>query len=383
MEEIRMGACVAVIGAGVAGLSVTSVVAGAGYNVFAFDKNANLGSQTSTQNHGWLHHSGRFYLLKHGTEALFQCHEGAREILTLAPGCVGPTKGSYVVTADMCTAERYVSVCRDLGLADGQVSVEKLRKNELALTSSPIVAAFKVTDQPFSPTKVLKVLAAKAQHAGAEIRCGTKVQGFRTQGESITHVIHSAENGIVEETAVDFVVNAAGAWSRRVLELAGIEFPDIHIFKSSLLVVEPAFTRLMLLSLDDKGATIVPHGRRTLVGVNGDAQKLLAPLDDHAVDQQSIDILLDGLREMMPVVLRDKARRARVWSCQKTEFVGHGNSRGRSPTYALLDHSENGIENLLTCIPGKFTVAPLMARAVLNKVHEKLPLHERPFGIGA
>jgi len=353
---------------------VTLKLVQAGYRVVLLEGHSCLGAQSSTHNHGWLHHSGRFYLLLHGMEVVHQCQAGARELLALAPHCVEPRQGAYLVTAAPERAHRYIQRCHEVGLSPHEVSLKTLREREPALQGAPLQAAFGVSDRPFVPSVVLQVLYTAAVQAGAEVRCGIIVRGFRFAAGRIIGV-KCQHNGSLEEIPTSFVVNAAGAWSRGLLHTAGLDVPDIRLFQSSLLVVEPPLTAdRMLLSLDAQGATIVPHRTRTVVGVNGDARPLEAP-EEMPSDHASRNILIGAVGALLPTIAGRQHRKAFVWTCRKTEFVcSRTHAQGRSPAYAVLDHSAEGVSNLLTCLPGKFTTAPVMAAAVLSAMREKLPL---------
>lgn len=364
---------VIIVGGGIAGLMVAYRLVMAGYQVILLEAQPRLGSQSSTHNHGWLHHSGRFYLLIHGMEVVEQCQQGAREILSIAPHCVDPCRSAYLVTADLDLARRYIQQCQKVGIDPYEVSVRDLYEREPALHGSQIQAAFAVSDLPFRPSAVLDALYSAIVEAGAEVYCGATVREFRCQSRQIVKV-KCEQNGIIKEIPTSLVVNAAGAWSCGLLQTLGVDVPTIRLFQSSLLVVEPALTGdTMLLSMDAKGATAVPHGARTVVGVNGDSQPIEDPRERRSA-QASIDTIIRGMTDLMPQVVERKSLAAFLWTCKKTEFVRDTNTRGRSPAYVVLDHSEHGISNLLTCFPGKFTTAPVMATAVANTVREMLPL---------
>ena len=366
---------VVVIGGGIAGLTVAHELVKAGYRVILLEAEPHFGAKSSTKNHGWLHHSGCFYLLIHGLEVVQQCQEGAREILRIAPHSVEPWKGTYLLTADPNLAHRYSQRCKEAGLPLDELSVKDLYDREPALRGSPIKAAFSVSDRPFRPSAVLEILRHTLVEAGVQIRCGTRVRGFRFKADRIVG-IQCVHNGTCEELPASFVVNATGAYGQELLQTTGLSTSaEIRVFRSSLLVVEPALTMdTMLISLDPKGATVVPHVHRTVVGVNGDSQPLEDPEEAQST-QASIDAILHGMTDLLPNLRRrNKSSVAYVWTCHKAELVSTTNTKGRSPAYAVQDHSEQGVSNLLTCLPGKFTTAPVMARAVVTNVQEKLPL---------
>ena len=123
-----MSTHVTVVGGGVAGLMVSPKLAKDGYQVTLLEAQSSLGAASSTHNHGWLHHSGRFYLATHGLEVVQQCQEGAKEILRLSPHCIEPCRGSYLITADADRAHCNVQRCHEVGLSPHEVSVKDCRR---------------------------------------------------------------------------------------------------------------------------------------------------------------------------------------------------------------------------------------------------------------
>ena len=112
-------------------------------------------------------------------------------------------------------------------------------------------ATYSPTDGFADPNLALQGLVGAAREAGAEIRTGTEVTDLQRDGERITGV--ETDAGTV---AADYVVNAAGAWARRIGRMAGLDLP-----------VSPRRRKLTVLDPADP----VPDSTPFVVDVDGDA----------------------------------------------------------------------------------------------------------------
>jgi sarcosine oxidase subunit beta len=113
-----------------------------------------------------------------------------------------------------------------------------LREAEPALSSEVVGAALLADTAQVSPMRVTVELATRAQRHGAEILTSTTVSGIDTTGGRVVGV-ETTRGRIATET----VVIAAGAWSREVAELVGLQ-PPVWPLKGHVLVTEP--TRRLL-----------------------------------------------------------------------------------------------------------------------------------------
>ncbi len=94
-------------------------------------------------------------------------------------------------------------------------------------------AAWNPTDGYANPFKVTYGYARAAERLGAEIFTFTPVKRVRVVEGQVTGV--ETERGFVK---AEWVVNAAGAWSRQVAETAGVELPN-RPYRHEILATEP------------------------------------------------------------------------------------------------------------------------------------------------
>ncbi len=109
-----------------------------------------------------------------------------------------------------------------------------------AVALSPLVspegllaAAYSPTDGHCTPESVVAGYAAGARRHGASLVTGCAVTGIGTSAGRVTEVV--TERGTV---ATDTVVCAAGAWSRQVGAMAGVDLP-VEPLRRQILTTEP------------------------------------------------------------------------------------------------------------------------------------------------
>ncbi len=112
-------------------------------------------------------------------------------------------------------------------------------------------ATYSPTDGFADPNLALQGFVGAAREEGVEICTDTEVTDVHSDGERVTGV--QTDEGSV---AADYVVNAAGAWARRVGEMAGLDLP-VSPRRRKLAVLDPAMP--------------VPESTPFVVDVDGEA----------------------------------------------------------------------------------------------------------------
>ena len=134
---------------------------------------------------------------------------------------------------------------------------------------------------------LVQALRKKAQSLGARY-IAADVTGLALVGRRVTHAL--ASNG--ERYACDTVVNAAGAWARKISEMMGIDIPVFARRRSIFNVSSPARLQHCPLLIDPTGVYFRPEGKTYICGTSpspdNDPDDL--PLDevDHAIFDEVI-----------------------------------------------------------------------------------------------
>lgn len=167
---------------------------------------------------------------------------------------IGLRQGGYLIAIhdekDMGQAEKNVEMQRSLGLDVSILEADEINDIVPILDiegMKAIGATFCPTDGHADPFKTTYAYANAAMRNGAEIYRFTEVQDIVTDGEEIKAV--RTNRGTIKTSVV---VNAAGAWSKKIAEMAGIELPNVP-YKKEIIVTE-RMTRIfdaMVISFRD------------------------------------------------------------------------------------------------------------------------------------
>jgi sarcosine oxidase subunit beta len=130
--------------------------------------------------------------------------------------------------------EESVALQNALGVPSRMLEVaEAKRLSPLIATDGLLAAAYSPTDGHCTPESVVLGYATAARAAGARILRRATVEGIELDGTTITGVRTTAGH-----VATDTVVCAAGAWSREVGALAGVDLP-VTPERREIVVTEP------------------------------------------------------------------------------------------------------------------------------------------------
>ncbi|MGF6775320.1 NAD(P)/FAD-dependent oxidoreductase [Paraburkholderia sp. GAS334] len=134
---------------------------------------------------------------------------------------------------------------------------------------------------------LVQALRKKAQALGARY-VAAEVTAMRRDGKRVTEVVTSSG----ETYACDVVVNAAGAWSRKVAAMVGIDIPVFARRRSIFNVSSPAQLEHCPLLIDPTGVYFRPEGKSFICGTSPSADNDPddLPLDevDHALFDEVI-----------------------------------------------------------------------------------------------
>ncbi len=130
--------------------------------------------------------------------------------------------------------ERNSELQNELGGCSRMIEpAEAKRLSPLIETDGLLAAAWSPKDGHCTPESVVSGYARAARRAGARLVRGCSVTGIATDGGTITAV--ETSQGTIR---TDTVVCAAGAWSRQVGELVGVDLP-VEPVRRQILTTEP------------------------------------------------------------------------------------------------------------------------------------------------
>ncbi|MGC9307544.1 MAG: NAD(P)/FAD-dependent oxidoreductase [Thermoplasmatota archaeon] len=152
---------------------------------------------------------------------------------------IGLRQGGYLVAIHdedgMQQAERNVELQRSLGLDVELLSPEEITDVVPVLDvdgMNAIGATFCPTDGHADPFKTTYAYAMAAQKQGATFYRFTEVKDVLTKGGAVAGV--QTDQGTI---TAEYVINAAGAWSKQIAAMADVELPNVP-YKKEILVTE-------------------------------------------------------------------------------------------------------------------------------------------------
>ena len=167
---------------------------------------------------------------------------------------IGLRQGGYLIAVhdqkDMRQAEKNVLMQKNLGLDVSILSPEEILNIVPILDvkgMKAIGATFCPTDGHIDPFKTTHAYAKAAEKNGAKLYNFTAVTDIKTKNKRVESVITS--KGTIKTNTV---VNAAGAWSKKISDIVGIKLPN-KPFRKEILVTErvKAMFKTMVISFKD------------------------------------------------------------------------------------------------------------------------------------
>ena len=163
---------------------------------------------------------------------------------------IGLRQGGYLVVvhdeSEMSHAKRNVDMQKALGLDVSILTPDEIGDVVPILDVKgmhAVGATFCPTDGHVDPFKTTHAYAQAAISHGAQLHKFTKVVGIKKEKNRIDSVL--TDRGKI---SADFVVNAAGAWSKQIAEMVGVKLPN-KPFRKEILVTErvkPLFDAMVI-----------------------------------------------------------------------------------------------------------------------------------------
>jgi len=325
-----------------------------------------LNAGASGANHGLLHSGGRYVFTDQGSAA--ECREEGKILKKLAPHCIEDTGGLFVAVEgdDEKYAADFPRLCAQCHIPVQELDIKEARELEPVL-SDKLIAAYMVADASIDPFKLSMENMAQAQELGSTLLRFTKVVGFEISDKKIRATrlqnIITGEELMIE---AEQVVNATGAWAGVVAGLAGASI-DIIYSKGSLIVTHNRITERVINRLRPSASAdiLVPGGT---VSILGTTSIRIDSLDQIYPTVEEVDTMVGEAVKMIPAL--ETARYIRAYAGVRP-LVGSqsaSDDRGVSRSFALIDHSEEGLENFTTISGGKLTTYRLMAEKTADLV---------------
>jgi glycerol-3-phosphate dehydrogenase len=361
---------VLVVGGGATGAGVARDLTLRGVDVTLVERDG-LTSGTSGRSHGLLHSGARYAEADRvGAE---ECITENRILKEIAGACIRDTGGLFVQLAeddpDYFEAKR--AACEDIGIPTETLDSDAAQERVPDLAAE-VERAFEVPDAVIYPSRLVAANAADARDHGADIHPHAPVEDVLVEDGQVTGV---RVGGAVDDTIeADYVVNATGAWAGEFAAMADLDV-EMQPTRGVMVSVEyddlgPVLNRCRD---PDDGDIVVPHESEAVLGTTS------VPVRDpgeYETEQWEVEESIEECAAMLPPVA--DAPEVRTWwgvrplyAPDEDERGGRGISRG----FFLLDHADDGVDNMASIVGGKLTTYRQMAEATADLVCDDLAVH--------
>jgi glycerol-3-phosphate dehydrogenase len=369
---------IVVIGGGGTGAALAYDLSLRGCRVTLLER-GELTSGTTGRHHGQLHCGARYAV--GDREIGRRCMTESAILRRIAAPSIEFNHGLFVaLTAeDEQYCDRFLPACQACGiptrlLTAGQaVAMEPLLNPKLRL-------AVLVPDGSMDAWRLALQFFASARAQGAAIRNFCEVVGLRlaeppgggTRSRVAGVRVRDYRSRKESELEADLVINATGAWSRKVAGMAGIDFA-VTPSPGTMVAVKGRLTNMVISRLHPPGDgdIIVPQRSLSIIGAT---QWRTEDPEEISIPEGDVQSLLRSAAEMVPAFAEATFHSA--WAAPRPLAGTSGDSaelRGQSRDFSLIDHSESHrVEGFLSIVGGKATALRGMAELTADRACRQL-----------
>jgi len=241
---------VVVIGGGVNGCAIAYYLAKQGVHVTVFERNYLSSGATGSCGAGIRQQ----WSTKENTELAIRSVHMFEQLSDELNQDIEFNQGGYLIinhsSEELEQSKKNVKMQQSLGLDVSLVSIDEITEIVPILDINgmdAVGATFCPTDGHANPFKTTFAYAHAAEQFGANIHTHTTVKKIKTKHNQLTEVV--TDKGCVK---TNWIVDAAGAWSAEIAQMAGIHIPN-EPFRKEVLVTErlESLFNAMVISFKD------------------------------------------------------------------------------------------------------------------------------------
>jgi glycerol-3-phosphate dehydrogenase len=369
---------VVIIGGGGTGAALAYDLALRGLRVTLLER-GELTSGTTGRHHGQLHCGARYAV--QDREIGRECMEESTILRKIAPGSIEFNYGLFVAISeeDEQYCGTFIRACEACGIPTRLLTAKQALSME-PLLNPKLRLAVQVPDGSMDAWRLALQFFASARALGADIRNFSEAIGLDLNKSNGTNAdsrisgvrVRDYRSGREYELEADLVVNASGAWSKKMAGMAGI---DIAVSPSpgTMVAVRGRLNNMVISRLHPPGDgdIIVPQRNLSIIGstqwLAGDPEYISVPARD-------VENLLHSAAEMLPAFPKSPFHAA--WSAVRPLVGvagGEAGLRSLSRDFSLIDHGEmDGVDRFLSIIGGKATTLRGMAEVTADRACAQL-----------
>jgi len=364
-----------VIGGGATGCGVAWDLSLRGLSV-ALVERGELASGTTGRFHGLLHSGARYAVADPSTAS--ECAQESSILRRLAPSAVDDTGGLFVYGDhdDPRYLVEWMDGCRRAGIPFTEIAPSEALAREPGLEPG-IRRVFEVRDAVCNSVALCAALGRGAASLGAQILTHHRCDEIVTRAGRVTGVrLTDTANGKAGELACRLVVIAAGPWSGRIAESAGVRL-SLDLVRGTMIAFRGPWVKAAVsrLSAPGDGDIILRRGR---VSIAGTTSVVTADPDDRSVDLWERERVREQIAALVPGLAGEEMVHAwagvrPLYDARPRDAAADGNTHSWSRDFSVLDHlTRDRVDGLVSIVGGKLTSFRLMAEKTSDIVCRKL-----------
>ena len=268
-------------------------------------------------------------------------------------------------------APRFVEGAQACHIPITELSTSEALNLEPNLNPS-ILKAYRVPDGSFDPLRLALAFAATAKQNGSKFLTYTQAQKIEANGKGAVSGVEvwDRTQNKTYSISTDIVINATGAWAGNVAKLAGVNVPIIPT-PGVMVAYDQRLINHVINRLDEPcdGDILIPQRRMVVIGTTSFE---VNDIDYIPVLEDQIKLMYAKAVEMVPAVARTSMRGA--YMSARPLIAASLQGRSLSRTFKCYDHSDQGIEGLLTITGGKATTCRVMAEKIADLACQKMSI---------
>lgn len=370
---------VVIIGAGINGAGIFREASLRGYKALLLEKDDLGGATTATSSR--LIHGGLRYLEHYEVPLVRESLRERERLLKSAPHLVTPLpltlpvykghkRGPFMIGLGM--------IAYDLLSYDKSVPASKMLTREQALAAEPgldpkgLRAAGRYYDcQAEFPERLVVENVIDGVRQGGTVKTHSQVTGFEIEQGEAQSVVYNDRDGNEQRVTTSSVINVAGPWIDKVLDLAG-DFPRYNGgTKGSHIVVEPfpgapADALYIEARQDGRPYFIIPWNDLYLIGTTdiryeGDINEIIANEDEIKYLLDETNMAIPDAKLMREDVLYTFA------GVRPLPYVPEGSTGAITRKHIIQSHAP-AVSNIFTIIGGKLTTYRSLSEEAVDEI---------------
>jgi len=355
---------IAVIGGGIAGLSIARDLAMRGLDITLFDRQK-IGYGTTTQCAGMLHSGARYATKDLKTAKL--CLQENKIVQRIVPHAVGKQKAYFVrYTDDEPEYEKnFIKGCKKVGIPIKKISGKIARQNEPML-GPRISHVFETPDKVIDTfTLMFSYFYDLRKRSNVKIYENTEIKSTKFDKDKWKIRTNKAT------FSFDFVINSSGDGLSQVSKLFGQNVELSYIYGSMALFSGRLNSRIITRCAPNAtGDVIVPAHKFTLIGSTWHKRDKRSVVKINKEDEKEIREIAGN---MIPEARSSKLLSSLTSVRTHLRDDSYSDSFGNKRDFLILEHQDHGkYINLMSVLPGKMTIARYVAEQTGDIVCKRL-----------